>query len=226
MNGPSMRSHLGALGRGLEDAGLELLTPTSARRMGADQVAAQQTWVRGAYARAGQDADEAFADGVFWDGSGVHGDWLGGLTIDGVKTYTALEDNLAHLEQVLAGQDVVGVLGFSQGAAMAAVVLGRMLRGALPGGGTCRLGVLLSGFRPSFEAPSFPVFPVPALPVHLVHGTHDAIFADTEGTLARLASAFEGPVRQQVVPGLTHVVPQDEDTVGDIVAFVRSALDA
>ncbi|MCB9678275.1 MAG: hypothetical protein H6737_24450 [Alphaproteobacteria bacterium] len=224
MTGPSLRAHLGAVRDGLEAAGFELITPTAPHALSEAAMAGQQRWVTTRYAEHGQDAAASFRDGVFWDGSGHFGDWLVGRDGPNGRIYAGLEDGLATIAAAVEGQDVVGVLGFSQGAAMASIVLGRMLRGALPGRETLRFGVLMSGFRPSFAEPALDVFPVPPLPVCILHGRRDPIFPDADATVAELASGFGGPVTTRILDDLGHVVPQDPAVVDAIVAFCRAAV--
>lgn len=224
MTGPAMLRHLGPLGEGLRALGLELVAPTAPCVLSAEALAGQQRWVRARYAAMGQDAAEAFADGVFWDGSGHHGDWFGGTTVDGRRCYRALPASLDTIREVLSTEDFVGVVGFSQGAAMASVILGQMLRGALPGGDALRFGILMCGFRPSFDEPALDVFPVPELPLFVLHGTRDPIFDDAEATVAALSDGFTGPVGTRIVEGLGHEVPRDPQVVDEVLAFVGSVL--
>ena len=219
-----MLAHLGPVADALRGEGLELIAPTAPRRVGAGELAGLLGWLRGAYAKRGQSVDAVFSEGTFWAGEGEHYDWFGSETVDGHKHFTALEAGLQVIREATQGRDVVGVLGFSQGCAMAALTAALAMRGDLPFGEQLRFSVLLSGFKPVFGRPVLDPWPVKGLPALLAWGREDAVFPD-EATIRTLAAEFSNP-ELHLIDGLAHVVPQDPVWVGRIAAFVRRCLAA
>ncbi len=218
MSGRSMLALLGPIADSLRAAGFELVAPDAAGRMSKEQVAGLVSWARSTYAKVGQDADAAFCEGVFWQG-GEHGDWFDAVTdpASGEKTYRALAPSLERVRAATSGRRVVGVLGFSQGCAMAAVVSGAAKRGALPFGDTLRFGVYVAGFKPAFARPEIELWPVPDVAGLFAAGTADAIFSDPEGIRA-LAREFTDP-EVHIVEGLQHTMPVSAEWVERITAF-------
>lgn len=219
MTGASMLRCLGPLREALEDRGFRLLAPDAPHRLAPDAVQALLRGIGPAFRALDDDPAAWFADGRFWDGTGVHGDWfdLQSDPTSGARTYRALEASLAHLRAVTEGHRVVGVLGFSQGCAMAALAAGLARKGALPFGATLRFAVLLSGFEPRFDAPRLDPWPVDGLPALLLSGTRDPLFPDP-AVLERLAARFPLGERHRV-EGLRHEVPEDPTWVARIAAF-------
>ncbi len=218
MSGRSMLELLGPIADSLRAAGFELVAPDAAGRMSADQVAGLMSWARSTYAKVGQDADAAFREGVFWR-DGEHGDWFDAATDpeSGEKIYRALAPSLERVRAAASGRRVVGVLGFSQGCAMAAVVSGAAKRGLLPFGDTLRFGVYVAGFKATFDLPRLELWPVPEVSGLFVTGTADAIFPDPEGIRA-LAREFTDP-EVHIVEGLQHTMPVSAEWVDRITAF-------
>lgn len=225
MSGPSMLRLLGPIADALRAQGLELIAPNAGVRLDAGALAGIVRWAEGAYAARGQAARDAFCDGVFWeDGArGEHYDWFDLASADGLKTYRGLEAGLAQIRDAVAGREVIGVLGFSQGCAMAALVAGLARAGHLPFGDTLRCAVLLSGFRAAFDRPAFDPSPWPIgdLPALLAWGREDPVFPD-EATIRGLAAEFTAP-ELHLVDGLSHDVPRDPTWVRRIADFVASA---
>ena len=222
MSGPSMLRLLGPIADALRARGLELIAPNAGVRLGEGALAGIVRWAEGAYAARAQVARDAFCDGVFWEGegSGEHYDWFDLASEDGVKTYRGLEAGLASIRDAVAGREVVGVLGFSQGCAMAALVAGLARAGHLPFGDTLRCAVLLSGFRAAFDRPVFDPSPWPIgdLPALLVWGREDPVFPD-EATIRGIAAELSAP-ELHILDGLGHDVPRDPASIERIAGFV------
>lgn len=217
MSGTSMLGLLGPIADRLRAAGFELVAPNAGKEMNADNLAGLVEWLRSVYATHGQDVDDAFCDGVFWDGT--HHDWFDAETDRGTgeKHYRALESSLESIRAATAGCHVVGVLGFSQGCAMAALATGLAKRGQLPFGDSLRFGIYLSGFKAEFQRPAVTAWPVPDVKGLFITGSEDAIFPDPAGIRA-LAAEFTEP-EVHVVEGLTHTVPTTPEWVDRIVEF-------
>ena len=216
MCGAAMRHTLGPLGPALEAAGFGLLFPDGPP-MPDSAVERVADWARGQYAQRGQDSDVAFAEGRFW-GATHHG-WLQPETTDGARVYTALEASFSILRDACRGRDVVGVIGFSEGCAMAALFAGLAQRD--PSMPRLRFGVFLSGFRPTFDRPVVETWPVD-LPARFAVGARDAVFPDPQ-TLRALAAEFVGAPEVEVMPAVDHDVNDDPEWVARTVAFVVDA---
>ncbi|MCA9638933.1 MAG: hypothetical protein KC420_23055, partial [Myxococcales bacterium] len=179
--------------------------------MSTEQVAGLVSWARTAYAKREQDADAAFCEGVFWEGA-EHFDWFDARTgANGEKTFAGLEASLASVRAATEGHRVVGILGFSQGCAMAALASGLAVHGQLPFGDTLRFGVYIGGFKPAFDHPAVEAWPVGGVAAMLIAGTDDAIFPDPAGIEA-LAREFSEP-ELHIVEGLQHTVPRSPEWV-------------
>ncbi|MCB9702235.1 MAG: hypothetical protein H6711_10090 [Myxococcales bacterium] len=224
MSGPSMLRTLGPIADALRAEGLELIAPNAGVRLGAEALAGFVRWAERAYAARGQVAGDVFRAGGFWEAEerGEHYDWFAGATVDGLKTFAGLEAGLDAIVEAVAGREVVGVLGFSQGCAMAGLVAGLARAGHLPFGNTLRFAVLLSGFRPVFDRPVFAPSPWPIgeLPALVVWGREDPIFPD-EATIRGLAAELADP-ELHILDHLGHEVPRDPAWVARIAAFARA----
>jgi len=228
MSGSSMLRTLGPLGARLTELGFELVAPNAAHRLAPDELAELVTMFEERYSRRRTHAADWFSAGRFWD-SGEHFDWFAASTDSGTgtKTYRALTASLAVLGDAVRDRNVVGLLGFSQGAAMATIVAALASRGD-PRFEGLRFGIFVSGFKPVFTAPDPPAYPVPTTLARLyVAGGRDPIFPGTEEYLASLGAAFEGGSEERLlIAGLSHEVPSAPLDVGHIARFaVRHAAD-
>lgn len=225
MSGASMLRSLGGLGRALEASGFTLVAPTAAHRLQGAELDGLNDWMTARYREVGQSALSDFTDGRFWD-AGEHYDWFQANTdrATGKKTYAALERSLDAAAEAVRGRSLVGVLGFSQGAAMATIVAALATRGDARFAGL-RFGIFLSGFKPVFDEPKLFSYPGGALPRLFAIGEHDPIFPGNLEYLASLSRAFEGTDEELVVVrNLGHDVPSSPEIVGRLVGFaVRSA---
>jgi len=222
MSGASMLRTLGPLGTRLSELGFELLAPNAAHRMPSHEIAELRAGLEPLFAKQRSDIADWFSVGRFWD-EGEHFDWLASTTdaSAGTKTYRALDASLATIADAARSKNVVGVLGFSQGAAMATIVVARAAQGD-PRFAMLRFAVFLSGFKPVFTAPEPPVYPVRTTLARLfVAGDRDPIFPGTAEYVASLGAAFEGGSAEQLlIEGLGHDVPSDPDDIERMVAFV------
>lgn len=224
MSGPSMLRTLGALGRELEATGFSLVAPNAGHRLSKAELTALSDWMTARYRDMGQLANDDFSDGRFWD-AGEHYDWFQSDTDadTGKKTYRALERSLDAVAEAMRDRNVVGVLGFSQGAAMATVV------GALATSGDARFAslrwvMLLSGFKPVFDVPQLFTYPAGALRRLLAIGELDPIFPGNAQYLTSWSQAFAGGEEELiVVPGLGHDVPSSPEVLKRLVGFARAA---
>lgn len=219
MNGASMLRTLGPLGSRLEALGFALLAPTAPHRLDAAELDSLVSWMGGRYSAAGQDLTDTFNASKFWE-PGEHYDWLQSNTdaATGQKTYQALAQSIASLAAAINGRHVVGVLGFSQGCAMAIVLAA--LAAANPRFAGLRFGILLSGFKPVFDTPTPIAYPIGPFPRLLAIGDRDPIFPGTADYLASLSAAFSGGAEDRfVVPGLSHDVPSSPADVERIAQF-------
>lgn len=146
---------------------------------------------------------------------------------DDTGEYVGLEETLRFLGNYLDFHGPFdGVVGFSQGAALAA-----LLSAALEGGRdkSVREGfgmvtehpefqfcVAISGFRPDSQAYDGFYYPSIETPVLNVLGTEDNVVG-RERTERLIERCRDGEV---VEHGRGHVVPRDEETVGSIVEFI------
>jgi pimeloyl-ACP methyl ester carboxylesterase len=193
--------------------------------MGPEEVSGTATWVESVFEKAGQDARKWFRDGKFWMGD-EHYDWFRANTdpTTGKKTYEAVEQSLVAVAQAIRGRNVCGVLGFSQGSAMAIVVAARALAGDARFAGI-GWGIFLSGFKPVFDDPKLVTYPAPAgnFAGLFVIGDRDPIFPGGSKHLASMARAFEGGTQElMLIPGLGHDVPNAGEDVERIVEFAAA----
>jgi predicted esterase len=215
---------LGPLGKGLEANGFTLVAPNAGHRLSDAELGALTEWMTARYRDMGQLANGDFSDGRFWD-AGEHFDWFQSNTdaATGKKTYHALEPSLDNVSAAMRERNVVGVLGFSQGAAMATVVGALASRGDARFSGI-RWAMLLSGFKPVFDEPNLIAYPAGSLPRLLAIGERDPIFPGNADYLASLSRAFEGGAEELiVVPGLGHDVPSSPELVERLVKFALHA---
>jgi pimeloyl-ACP methyl ester carboxylesterase len=224
MTGASVLRTLGPLGRKLEEYGFTLVAPNAPHRMAGAEVDDLMHWLRPLYQKVGQNADDTYTAEVFWD-AGEHYDWFQSNTdkASGKKTYRALEKSLDRLAAVIRDRPVAGMIGFSQGAAMAMVLAGLVARGD-PRFSSIRFGLFLSGFKPVFQEPSLNLYPAGKLARAIVVGERDPIFPDGASCLASQAQAFEGGEEELVlVPGIGHAVPSTPELVERLARFARRA---
>jgi pimeloyl-ACP methyl ester carboxylesterase len=226
MSGASMQRTLGPLGQRLEELGHALIAPNGGHRMTQAEMSSIGAWMAGRYRDAGQNTREDFADGRFWD-AGEHYDWFSANTDpgSGVKTYHALERSLDAIGAAVEGRELAGVLGFSQGAAMAIIVAALALRGDARVRGV-RFGLFMSGFKPVFQQPRLFEYPIAgAFPRLFAIGAEDPIFPGDAAYLTSMAEAFEGPPSELVVVrGLGHEIPSEPSDVERIARFVTAAV--
>ncbi len=222
MSGPSVLAHLGPIAGALRGLGLELIAPNASRRIDADELRGLLSWLGGAYTKADQSADDVFREGTFWEGDGEHYGWFGSETVDGRREYRSLEASLEVIRSATEGRDVVGIIGFSQGCAMAALTAGLARKGHLPFGQSLRFGAFFSGFKAVFDRPALDPWPVGDLPALLTWGRRDPVFPKEE-TIRALAAEFKSP-ELVILDELSHVIPSDPETVARVVEFARRHL--
>jgi hypothetical protein len=133
---------------------------------------------------------------------------------DDGKTYVGWEATRAHLARELAAHPGAGLLGFSQGAAVAAALAAASSRGLFP---PLRFVIAIAGFEPR-ASDIAPLFTRPLqLPSLHVWGVADGMSAHA----LQLVERFD-PARRQVVtwPG-RHTVPSTGAAADAIVDFVQ-----
>jgi pimeloyl-ACP methyl ester carboxylesterase len=225
MSGASMRRTLGPLGPRLEGLGYELIAPNGGHRLNADEVSAGMTWMSGVYDKRGQNAADYFRDGRFWHG-GEHYDWFDSATDadTGNKTYRALEQSLENVAAATQGRHLSGVLGFSQGAAMAMVLLARAAEGD-PRFQFPEWALFLSGFKPVFHDPRGVRYPIAGrLSALFVVGEQDPVFPGSDAYLRVLGEAFAEARREYwLLPGLAHDVPTSPEQVERFAQFIQES---
>jgi predicted esterase len=224
MSGAAVLRTLGPLGERLETLGFELVAPNAAHRLSGEELTALSDWMANRYRELGQSYADNFSDGRFWD-AGEHYDWFQANTdvATGKKTYHALERSLGVVAGALRERDVVGVLGFSQGAAMAIVVAALACQGDTRFS-AIRWGMFLSAFKPMFDEPRLLRYPAGPLPRLLAIGERDPIFPGNASYLSSVSRAFEGGEEELVVvPGLGHEVSADPNFVERLANFALRA---
>jgi predicted esterase len=224
MTGASLLRTLGPLRQRLEDYGFTLVAPNAPYRMPDTEVEELMTWLRSQYRKIGQNADDSYSAHKCWD-AGEHYDWFQSNTdkATGSKTYRALEKSLDSLAAVLRERPAAGVIGFSQGSAMAMVLAGLAARGDARFS-SLRFGLFLSGFKPVFREPALSLYPAGSFTRAIVAGDSDPIFPDGASSLASQAQAFEGGEEERVlVPGIGHEVPSTPELVERLARFARRA---
>lgn len=217
MCGSAMLRSLGPLRGALEDRGFTLVAPDAPHQMSERAVSKLLDWMRPNFEERGQDLDAAFADGAFWD-PGKRRDWFDARRDRETRKwdYAALPESIALISELFEAHDVVGVLGFSQGCAMAAVAAALAKRGQLSGGDDLRFGIFMAGFKPVFSTPDLTLWPVEGLDSLVLWGTADAVFPDPRG-IADLADALGGEAEH--IDGLAHAVPDAPAWVERIAQF-------
>jgi predicted esterase len=247
MSGASMLSKLGPLRSALEECGLSLVAPNGAHEISAEDISGLRRWARARAAdrrhaaaeNAGQTEVAAAPSEELCEDEENDGleeteltpdltvfDWFRSQTDPGTKrkTYHSLEASLRALDDAITGQRVVGMIGFSQGAALA-VILASLAAAGDRRFDALRFGVFIGGFKPTFDTPTPPAYPIASTLSRLyVIGQDDPIFPGGEVALRELATAFEGGTEKLLcVKGLGHAIPRDSATVAEILNFVRSA---
>lgn len=131
------------------------------------------------------------------------------------SVYQGWDESRAGLEQLLTAHPGSGILGFSQGAMVAAAVAALAARGELP---PVRLVILVAGRTPRADALQ-PLFERPIrVPSLHVWGERDPLVASTAPALAECFE--EGSRRIVTWPG-PHTVPVTGPAADAIVAFAR-----
>jgi predicted esterase len=194
MNGPSLRRHLGELAARLADH-VDLVFPDAPHT-------ASEASVLGLLKRMG--GTRAPAPQLQWWNAGDDG-----------REYQGWQVTRDSLRQEVLRYPAAGLLGFSQGAAVAAAVAALASRGAFP---ALRFVVLVAGFAPR-SAELQPFFDEPlTLPSLHIWGEEDAFakhgpaLASKFSTLTRRIVTWKGP----------HAVPARGEAANAIVEFVRS----
>jgi dienelactone hydrolase len=133
---------------------------------------------------------------------------------EGFTGWEATRDWVAGLA---AGQHFDGVIGFSQGAALAGLLLATQeaAAGPVPSGFGFGFGVMIGGFTSDEPQHSALFRRKLATPSLHVTGTADRIVPMRDSL--RLAERFADPVI--ITHGGSHVIPSDPDVIGRIVAF-------
>ncbi len=222
-----MRRTLGPLGQRLEELGYELVAPNGGHRLAPDDVSSLVSWMGGMYGKRGQSAGDSFREGRFWEG-GEHYDWFDSSTDPdtGKKQYRALEQSLENVAAAVEGRHISGVLGFSQGAAMATLLLARAAEGD-PRFQHPSWGIFLSGFKPVFDEPYGVRYPIPGeLSALFVIGEQDPIFPGSDAYLASLGAAFAAARSEYLLlPGFGHDVPTSGEPLERLMHFVAAQRD-
>lgn len=224
MSGTSMVRTLGPLGVELQRLGFGLVAPNAAHRLEAAELSSLMAWMGGRYREQGQDIDADFTDGRFWD-AGEHYDWFQSNTDtkSGKKTYQALLQSLDGVANAIRDEPVVGVIGFSQGAAMAMVLASLAARGDQRFA-KLRFGMFLSGFKPEFDVPPVIAYPIGPFRRLLVIGDRDPIFPGNAAYLASISESFSGGEAERiVVPGLGHALPTSPELVERLAGFAATS---
>jgi len=224
MSGASMVRTLGPLGAELQRLGFGLVAPNAAHRLEEAELSPLMTWMGGRYRAVGQDIDADFTNGRFWE-AGQHYDWFQSNTDakSGKKTYQALLQSLDGVASAIRDEPVVGVIGFSQGAAMAMVLASLAARGDQRFA-KLRFGLFLSGFKPELDVPQLMAYPIGPFRRVLAIGDRDPIFPGNADYLASISQAFSGGEAELiVVPGLGHQVPTSPEVVEQLARFAATS---
>ena len=144
-------------------------------------------------------------------------------TDDG-RVYEGWEQTRAELRSLLEGlattSSAIGVLGFSQGAMVAATVAALSVAGQLP---PVRFAILVAGMAPRADVLR-PLFAQP-LPMPSLHVWGDRDYFTGPGGPA-LVQQFAADRRQACVWPGPHVIPTRGPGADALRAFVRAQLDA
>lgn len=154
--------------------------------------------------------------------------WLFDGTKEGPITYSGFDVAYRAICDALSGPQgpFDGVLGFSQGAAVAAAFLQRYVRETDEKAGTVssplRFAILISGFPPRDEQ-LFPSRPLPEnvtpIPAAVLLGKVDTIIAPAVTKL--LLPFFPSPSSTVIEHDRGHVVPTDDATINQLRAFLE-----
>jgi predicted esterase len=136
------------------------------------------------------------------------------------SVYEGLDRTLLVVREEMERRAPIGVLGFSQGAMLAAVIAALSARSEVP---AIRFAVLIAGATPRAKALQ-PLFERPIdVPSLHVYGDRD-LFAGANA--ARLAEHFDPSSRSvHIWPG-SHVIPTRGAAAQEISTFVRRHVDA
>ena len=134
------------------------------------------------------------------------------------STYEGWDATRDWVRALIPEHAAVGVLGFSQGAMLAATLAALSARGGFP---KLRCAVLIAGGLPRARDLS-PLFSEPiALPSLHVWGERDPIAA---ASAPRLAECFQEAQRETVSWSGSHTIPQQGSAATTITRFVREQL--
>jgi pimeloyl-ACP methyl ester carboxylesterase len=194
MNGPSLRRHLGELQARLA-AHVDLVFPDAPHTASEASVAGLLTRMGGTRAPP--------PPLQWWNAS------------DDGREYQGWQATRESLRQEVLRHPAAGLLGFSQGAAVAAALAALACRGAFP---AVRFVVLVAGFAPR-SAELLPLFDEPlTIPSLHIWGEDDALAKYGPG----LAAKFSTLTRRIVTWKGPHAVPARGEAADAIVEFVRS----
>lgn len=160
-----------------------------------------------------QDSDEVLREGRFW--RKMKYDWFNAIKDpeSGGFNFRCLQQSLANIEAAAADKHVVGILGFSQGAAMAAIAanLAKTRAEFLP---DLKFGVFVGGFCPEFSQPASVSlkWPVSGLPTFHCGGELDKLIKPS--MVKTLAGKFQDPAPiVDMLLGRGHTTDLDEVTI-------------
>lgn len=149
----------------------------------------------------------------------------GSQSADSLARYVGLDDTLSFLSHHLNTHGPFdGVIGFSQGAACAALLASMLERPGAPqefktGHGPFKFAVCCGGFRLSVQYEHW-YTPKIRTPILHIIGSLDAV-VETELSLRLARCCEKGEDRVVYHPG-GHYFPGTKDVVGSLVGFVRS----
>jgi predicted esterase len=210
-NGEVFRGRIGALRKQLK--GCEFIFVDAPHRATASF----------AVSAAGSDADEAAASAdaklAWWNAAA---DEAEGTRPSQSKTYVGWAESLAMLEQTIVESGPFdGVLAFSQGAAVAAVLLAQQ---CARGDGSIRFAILVSGFIPRDDAVSAQLRSGPHAGVRTLHVLGESDELVPPSSSETLAALFEDSVQFKHTGG--HVVPGNAPFRTAIKEFVAPHFEA
>jgi pimeloyl-ACP methyl ester carboxylesterase len=228
MSGRAMLDKLGPIASLLESLDYELVAPDAPYRLSALELRGIVRWARARYQQhdVGRPSPSAEERGQDFG----HFDWLRSETNPntGERRYAGLEDSLTALTTLCKQRRFSGVVGFSQGAALAIIWLA-LARAGDPRFELPRFALFFSGFTPVFLGPPEIDYPLTISTRTLaLRGEHDPLFPGDlrprdAASLVPLDSAF-APERHRsiVVPELAHEVPTDPNILETIRDFVEA----
>jgi predicted esterase len=134
---------------------------------------------------------------------------------DDGRVYNGWEASREHLRSVVEANGVPGILGFSQGAAVAAAVAALSARGEFP---PIAFAILVAGRKPRSDVLG-PLFETPvAVPSLHVWGEKDPLSVPgSDG----LFEAFEPTTREKHVWAGSHAVPTRGEAATRVVEFAK-----